>query len=191
MNATAQAARSSGATTIRTQEASETRSKTPKKPKITTASKEQLIEHYHSQLDAYNKKVQEMLDEAAEAEGMRLSIRGPMTRIEDPDAVTKEQLVELIRRQNHRLGRTVKRRSMDLLQYIDGKNEVHRTVGLPYDEILRILSIEFPEASTSAACLRWYVVNAWTTADELGVARPKMPQIRPRSKPAGKRAEAM
>ena len=104
-----------------------------------------------------------------------------MQPIEDVGSVTKEEVIELIRKQNHRLKRHIRPRAEALLQEVVKTNEDNRTVGYSYAEILDILAVEFPEASTSAACLRWYVVHLWSEADEEGLPRPKMPQIRPRS----------
>ncbi len=145
----------------------------PSKPVQTKSTLELLVEHYHSQLTAYNE---------AAAKAPASAAAEPMTPFHDVENMpTKEQVIDLIRKQNFRLGRFIKRRSIELLQSIVRTNEDKRTVGYSYAEILELLAVEFPEASTSAACLRWYVVHLWSEADEEGLPRPTMPQLRPRS----------
>jgi hypothetical protein len=58
---------------------------------------------------------------------------------------------------------------------------VERSVGLPYDEIIRRLQDEFPDAQTTVACLRWYSVKA--RVEEFGYEGYKLPGRRPRAKP--------
>lgn len=145
----------------------------PSKPVQTPESLPALIAHYNSQLEAYN---------AALADAPASAAVSPMSPLEaDDPALTKEQVIELIRRQNYRLGRFIRHRSIELLKEVVKTNEDGRTVGYSYAEILAKLAVEFPEASTSAACLRWYVVHLWSEADEEGLPRPKLPQVRPRS----------
>lgn len=147
--------------------------RTPSKPVQTAVPLEDLLAHYHSQLDAYN---------AAALVAPASAAAVQMSRFDDDENLpTKEAVIELIRKQNYRLGRFIRHRSIELLQSIVKTNEEGRTVGYSYAEILDLLAVEFPEASTSAACLRWYVVHLWSEADEEGLPRPKMPQLRPRS----------
>jgi hypothetical protein len=56
-----------------------------------------------------------------------------------------------------------------------------RSVGLPYDDILRSIATEFPGAQTSVACLRWYAVKV--RVEEAGYEGLRLPQRRPRVKP--------
>jgi hypothetical protein len=51
-----------------------------------------------------------------------------------------------------------------------------RSVGLPYSEVMRRLKIDYPNAVTSVACLRWYCVKAREGAFGDGVV---LPQRRP------------
>lgn len=146
--------------------------RTPSKPVQTKATLELLVDHYHSQLDAYN---------AAALAAPASAAAVQMERFDADNLPTKEAVIELIRKQNFRLGRFIRHRSIELLQEVVTTNEDNRTVGYSYADILDILAVEFPEGSTSAACLRWYVVHLWSEADEEGLPRPKMPQLRPRS----------
>lgn len=147
--------------------------KTPAKPKPTSASLEQLVAHYNKQLPDYIGAL-EKVDPSLAAEA---TARGPLF----PETTSKDEVIELIRKQNFRLKRFIRARSHELLKDVVGKNAEGRTVGRSYQEILDILAGEFPEGSTSAAALRWYVVHMWSEADDEGIARPVMPQIRPRS----------
>ncbi len=61
-----------------------------------------------------------------------------------------------------------------------------RSVGLPYDEIIRRIVEEFPDCQTSVACLRWYAVKI--RVEEFGYEGLRLPQRRPRVKPAQKAA---
>lgn len=61
----------------------------------------------------------------------------------------------------------------------DDKNA--RSVGVPYDEILRRIRAEFPECQTTVACLRWYSVKI--RVEEPGYEGLRLPQRRPRAKP--------
>ncbi|MNV60020.1 hypothetical protein D3C71_1524700 [compost metagenome] len=63
----------------------------------------------------------------------------------------------------------------------DRKDRDGRSIGLSYADILDQLAIEFPEASTSPACLRWYVVHMRADATAEGLPWPDLPQVRPRS----------
>ena len=157
----------------------------PSKPKPTTATVEQLIAHYNSQLPAYNAAVLALPDEKRHGELTQL----PISVADDwQNDEMKAQLVDLIRRQNHRLGRHIKARSHELLLeklknedgtlVLDGGRW---TVGHTYQAILDTLACEFPEASTSVACLRWYVVHMRSDAADLGTPWPDLPQKRPRS----------
>lgn len=179
--------------------------KTPSKPKPTTATVEQLAAHYNSQVDAYNKAVTGLPADKrkdvplqAVLVGWDLEVLPPPeinTTVQDVTTISKEELVELIRRQNHRLGRHIKARSHELLLHHltddqgaavlkDGKY----TVGYTYAQILDILAAEFPEASTSVACLRWYVVHMRSDARDEGKPWPPLPQVRPRSAAAKREA---
>lgn len=159
--------------------------KGPKKPEPTSASLETLVEHYNSQVPAYNEAVAKL------AEGMAKvpDTLAPMAELTVEQA-TKDQVIELVRRQNRRLGRTVRRRALELLEQrikdpATGKpmtDEDGRTIGLKYREVLEIIQSEFPEASTSVACLRWYVVHLRMDANDAGLPWPDLPQIRPRAK---------
>lgn len=166
----------------------------PKKPPITTAPMARLLAHYHSQLGAYNDAIRRLMATASPAQSAQLA---DLLMEELPaDYGDKPTLVELIRRQNLRLGRHIKARSHELLMArakdADGnpkKDPYGRSVGLSYTEILEVLAEEFPEASTSPACLRWYVVHMRDDANKEGKPWPDLPQVRPRS-PAKKRKEA-
>lgn len=166
--------------------------KGPKKPEPTSASIETLVGHYNSQVPAYNQAVEQLAQGLAKVP----EALAPMTEL-SPDTATKEQVIELIRRQNRRLGRTVRRRALELLEMRikgpDGRpmtDEDGRSIGLKYKEVLEIIQQEFPEASTSVACLRWYVVHLRMDANDLGLPWPDLPQIRPRAKgPAKEKSE--
>lgn len=178
--------------------------KKPSKPQPTTAPTERLLAHYNSQVDAYNEAVQAMDEKKRPETGLQYRaelIDGSIAFPSHPNpcaeaGFTRLDLIELIRRQNHRLGRHIKARSHELLlehtvdpatgQKVlkDGKY----TVGHTYQHILEVLAEEFPEASTSVACLRWYVVHMRSEADDLGVDWPPLPQVRPRSAAAKKAA---
>lgn len=56
-----------------------------------------------------------------------------------------------------------------------------RSVGVPYDEIIRRIKAEFPECQTTVACLRWYSVKI--RVEEPGYEKLRLPQRRPRAKP--------
>ena len=56
-----------------------------------------------------------------------------------------------------------------------------RSVGVPYDEILWHIRVEFPECQTTVACLRWYSVKI--RVEEPGYEGLRLPQRRPRAKP--------
>lgn len=156
--------------------------RTPSKPTQTSVPLEALVQHYNAQLPAYQEALK-TVSPLATATEMK-----PIELGEGRPPVTKEEVIELIRKQNFRLKRFIRARSIELLQQVVRVNEDNRTVGYPYDEILNLLAVEFPESSTSAACLRWYVVHLWSEADEEGLERPKMPQFRPRSKSKSKKS---
>jgi len=59
-----------------------------------------------------------------------------------------------------------------------------RSVGIPYDEIIRRIKDEFPEAKTTAACLRWYAVKV--RVEEFGYEGFRLSQRRPRTKAGAK-----
>lgn len=167
--------------------------KGPKKPEPTSASLETLVDHYNSQVPAYNEAVEKLAQGLAKVP----DTLAPMSVV-TTDQVTKEQVIELVRRQNRRLGRTVRRRALELLEQrikdpvtgLPMTDEDGRSIGLKYKEVLGIIQQEFPEASTSVACLRWYVVHLRMDANDLGLPWPDLPQIRPRAKgPAKDKAE--
>ncbi len=58
-----------------------------------------------------------------------------------------------------------------------------RSVGLPYDEVLRRVRVQFPECETTVACLRWYSVKI--RVEERGYEGLCLPQRRPRVKSTG------
>ncbi len=158
-----------------------TDTKKPSKPKPTPATLEQLIAHYNSQLPAYNARVLE-LPAARHAELLMKELGDPLD-----DPIVKTELVKLIRRQNHRLGRHIKARATELLlSKLTGPNgerleDDGYTLGLTYQDVLVTLAEEFPEASTSVACLRWYVVHMRSDARDEGKPWPDLPQKRKRS----------
>lgn len=168
--------------------------KKPSKPQPTTATTDSLVRHYNSQVEAYNQAILAM-DEKKRPETGTQETLNPNARLYEDLGLTRDDLIELIRRQNHRLGRHIKARSHELLlEHVtdaDG-NKVLKdgkyTTGHTYSHILEVLAAEFPEASTSVACLRWYVVHMRSEADDLGVEWPPLPQVRPRSAAAKKAA---
>jgi hypothetical protein len=173
-----------------------TTQKKPAKPTPTTAPTDRLLDHYNSQVDAYNAAVLAMDEKKRPETGTQERFTREQF-VDDFDAAperSRDELIELIRRQNHRLGRHIKARSHELLlEHVtdeagekvlkDGKY----TTGHTYQYILDALAAEFPEASTSVACLRWYVVHMRSDADDEGLPWPDLPQWRPRS-PAKKAA---
>lgn len=68
---------------------------------------------------------------------------------------------------------------------VDADHPKARSVGLPYDEILRRIFEEFPDCETSVACLRWYAVKVRNSEVEEEIyGQYTLPQRRPRAKPA-------
>lgn len=59
-----------------------------------------------------------------------------------------------------------------------------RSVGIPYDQIIRAIKDEFPDCGTTVACLRWYAVKI--RVEEFGYEDLVLPQRRPRAKPTKK-----
>lgn len=171
--------------------------KTPRKPEVTPATIVELATHYNGQVDAYNeamdRHVQTLTASALAALGDYRMRPWELDQCEALDASpgtmeTKLELIELIRKQNHRLGRTIKARSIELLMSraknedgSDVKDRDGRSIGLSYADILAQLAVEFPESSTSPACLRWYVVHLRADATAEGLPWPDLPQVRPRS----------
>lgn len=170
-------------------------SKSPKKPDVTPATISELAVHYNGQVEAYNAAmdlhVQTMTASAVAALGdyrmKPLDVEQDLLLL-STDAGFKLDLIELIRKQNHRLGRTIKARSIELLMSrakaedgSDVKDRDGRSIGLSYSDILAQLAVEFPESSTSPACLRWYVVHLRADATAEGLPWPDLPQVRPRS----------
>lgn len=159
--------------------------KSPGKPAETTATTQELLDHYNKQCPPYNSQVREKFvgndDKIAE-----LAFT-PILSVDD--LPSREYIIDRIRRQNLRLGRTIRERSHELLleKVSDpetGKpilNKDGYTIGLTYQRILEILGYEFPEASTSVACLRWYNVHMKGDAADEGLPFPDLPQYRPRS----------
>lgn len=156
--------------------------RSPSKPVPTSATLEALVSHYNSQLPAYNEALEAYLATLNAGAAAAQSDRAfqPITDLSSTD---KPAVIEMIRKQNHRLKRHIRPRAEALLQQVVSTNEDGRTVGYSYADVLDILAQEFPECSTSAAALRWYVVHLWSEADDEGRPRPKMPQLRPRSAP--------
>lgn len=182
--------------------------KTPSRPKPTAASASVLLRHYNSQVDAYNEAILAMPEKKRPETGLQQKFKpeehadGPRG-LEGEWGITRDQLVLLIRRQNHRLKRHIKRRALELLyekvreapkeELESGQLQADNgdrplllrdgkyTVGHTYQHILEVLRNEFPEASTSVACLRWYVVHERIEAVDEGLPWPDLPQVRPRS----------
>lgn len=158
--------------------------KSPGKPVETTASTQQLLDHYNTQCGPYSEAVR--LKYEGDEERMAALAMPTYATVEDSPG--RAHLIEAIRRQNLRLGRTIKDRSHELLlekvRGDDGElvlKEGRYTIGLTYQRILEILAFEFPEASTSVACLRWYNVHMKGDAADEGLPFPDLPQYRPRS----------
>lgn len=157
--------------------------KTPGRPTPTQATTEELLAHHNSQVPAYNDAVRARFDDANKV-AMLLMDEIPCVEL----LVSREVLIERIRRQNLRLGRSIKQSSQDLLMVKtldDGSAPILKdgrySVGLTYQYILRMLEVQFPEASTTVACLRWYSVHLKCDAADEGLPYPNLPQYRPRS----------
>lgn len=96
-------------------------------------------------------------------------------------------------------GRTIREASLDLLAHVDfyedktkasnDENRVAadhknaRSVGLAYLEVIERVKLEFPDADTSVACLRWYSVKVRDSKNHPEYAGWKLPQRRPRATP--------
>lgn len=161
--------------------------KKPSKPVPTSAPTELLLNHYNSQVPAYNAAILAMEEKKRPETGLQEEMVVSDADIEE-GLVDRDELIELIRRQNHRLGRHIKARSHELLlEHVtdEAGNKVLKdgkyTTGHTYQHILDVLAVEFPESSTSVACLRWYVVHMRSDADDEGLPWPDLPQWRPRS----------
>ena len=159
-----------------------TRHKTPKKPEMTRAPMGVLVSHHNDRLNAYN--------EATVAFCSHRKI-DPADRLREPvdETADRDELVKAIRKMHVRLGDTIRDRSIQLLleKVLDEKGDVKtdedgRLVGMSYQEILDVLAVEHPYASTSAACLRWYIVQVADEVDEEGEPLYEFPEYRPRSK---------
>lgn len=180
--------------------------KRPSKPVPTVASTTRLIDHYNSRVDEYNAAIEAMPEKKRPETGLQMPAGllddGTVLLADQSSSMTLDRagLIVLIRRQNHRLKRHIKARSLELLYekvretseqtsdleladkdrplvLKDGKY----TVGHTYQHILDVLHQEFPEASTSVACLRWYVVHEREDAIDQGLPWPDLPHFRPRS----------
>jgi hypothetical protein len=168
--------------------------KTPAKPKPTETPNQVLIAHYNSQTKAYNLAVEAMPIKKRPETGFQVELSLTI------ESVNRKELIALVRRQNHRLKRHIKARSLELLyekvretdKMSDGLELSDKkaplvlkdgkyTIGHTYQHILSILRDEFPEASTSVACLRWYVVHEREEAIDQGLPWPDLPHFRPRS----------
>ena len=67
-----------------------------------------------------------------------------------------------------------------LTNMVESDHPHSRSVGLPYDEIIRQIRARFPQCHTSVACLRWYSVKI--RVEESGYEGLRLPQRRPRVK---------
>jgi len=166
------------------------RHKTPKKPEPTQAPMEVLLKHYHDRLEAYNEATVAFCAER------KIDAEERLLHPIDGSKVERADLVKMIRRQHVRLGDTIRERSIELLlvKKLDDEGNIvldsdGRLVGLSYQEILDILAEEHPYASTSAACLRWYIVQVQEDVDDDGELMYEFPEYRPRSSPKRKRKE--
>jgi hypothetical protein len=165
--------------------------KTPSRPVPSKASLEVLATHYNSQVNSYNARLLSREKSPHSSEDLQTIItldanHNSMTA--DTLEKLRAELIELIRRQNRKLGKTIRHRALVLLEErikgLDGlpmRDEDGRSVGLKYIEVLDIIRAEFPEASTSVACLRWYIVHLKIDANDQGLPWPDLPQKRPRS----------
>lgn len=173
--------------------------KKPCKPKPTSASTPRLVSHYNSSFEAYNRALLAMDEKKRPETGFQGPIvsMGGLSYELDNRPIDRDEVIELIRRQNLRLSRHIKTRAHELLLLHTTDPETGEkvlkdgkySVGLTYQAILDILSEEFPECSTSAAALRWYVVHMRSDADDEGLPWPPLPQVRPRSSAAPKAAD--
>lgn len=158
------------------------RHKTPKKPDITSAPMAVLVEHFNSRLDAYN---------AATTAFCQARKIDPTPRLMAPvdESISRELLVKMSRRLHVRLGDTIRDRAIQLLLEKKLDENGHalfkdgQTVGHSYDEILEIINHEHPYGSTSAACLRWYIVQVQEDCDDDGELLYEFPEWRARSAP--------
>lgn len=167
--------------------------KTPSKPKPTAATTQRLVDHYNAQVPAYNEAVLAMPEKKRPETGLQETVQYD-------EGVDRHSLILLIRRQNHRLKRHIKARALELLyekvrETTEQTADLERsdkeaplvlkdgkyTVGHTYQAILDVLRDEFPEGSTSVACLRWYVVHEREEAIDQGLPWPDLPHFRPRS----------
>ena len=63
---------------------------------------------------------------------------------------------------------------------VDAGHKGAHSVGIPYDEIIDRIRVEFPDCQTTVACLRWYSVKI--RVEEHGYEGLRLPQRRPRAK---------
>lgn len=118
-----------------------------------------------------------------------------------PEVVTEKPKVKQkpAKKQKTDDGRTIREASLDLLAHVDfyedktkasnDENRVAadhkqaRSVGLAYLEVIARVKLEFPDADTSVACLRWYSVKVRDAKNHPEYAGWKLPQRRPRATP--------
>jgi hypothetical protein len=147
--------------------------RTPAKPAETPASMEQLLAHYEKYRPQYNEVALEL--KLPRMESLALDTTDRATLIQQITAQDRA-LKRVIRREAERmLMETVKDKEGNVVRTSEG-----RTIGYSYAEILHMLQANFPAASTSVKCLRWYVAHLVMDAQDLGQPRPKLPQYRPR-----------
>jgi len=159
------------------------------------------IEQLREQVEAEPLDTDESIDTIAEAtddEFERAMAGEPVAVPEEAqaalDTLTNDEAETL--EADDKPKRTIKAASVELLcavsHYEDrdakpGTTTVEATdpkahsVGFGYDEIIDRLMEEFPDASTSVACLRWYAVKI--RVGEHGYEDLRLPQRRPRAKP--------
>lgn len=84
------------------------------------------------------------------------------------------KIEDLRREERKRSSLTIKDLSTELLLTVDYEDDrTKRRVGLPYDEILRRIKKQFPQADTTDKCLRWYAVHLNREPDVRMPYRPR------------------
>lgn len=158
------------------------RHKTPKKPKPTQAPIEVLVTHHNDRLEAYNARTVAFCTARKIDPAEQTFV---LATVEDD----REELIKRIRKMHVRLGDTIRDRSIQLLleKVFDENGNVKTTedgrlIGRSYQDILSVLAVEHPYASTSAACLRWYIVQLQDDVDDEGEPLYEFPEVRPRSR---------